>query len=303
MNLKERQQERDKLEYQIQYRLNNIIESIKADGIIDIGRAQGKYGDNVASIIRKGATEAYDIGAEYTDTQFNFYGVTEEEIQEENERVKEITNTYIIKFWRRINILIHRNDTLLQKYDFEPRSPLNSNYMATSTAIGLITRGMAYGTLNKTKHLQQFRMQPLKGARFSSKKQKAKQKKFKLTEERKQKQLEDIDKKMQLEDTRIKDMVKEVTDELFTVDPTDRDETVDQVVWNAINDQNTCEPCAELDGEYFGLDDAPIPSEICDGGDNCRCTLDVEPATSMIIYSDEEDELDQGDIELTASEF
>jgi hypothetical protein len=242
INSKQRQQERDELEYQVQYRLNNIIELIKADGITDIGRAQGKYGDNVASIIRKGATEAYDIGAEYTDTQFNFFGVTEEEILEENARVKEITNAYIIKFWRRINTLIHRNDTLLQKYDFAPRSELNSNYMATSTAIGLITRGMAYGTLNKTKHLQQFRVQPLKKAAF--------------------------------------------------IDEGDRDETIDQVVWNATMDNNTCEPCAELDGEYFGLEDAPIPSEICDGGDNCRCTLDVEPATSMIVYSDEEDELE-----------
>ncbi len=289
MNSKERQQERDKLEYQVQYRLNNIIELIKADGITDIGRAQGKYGDNVASIIRKGVTEAYDIGAEYTDTQFNFFGVTEEEIQEENTRVKEITNAYIIKFWRKIGTLIHRNDTLLQKYDFEPRSELNSNYMATSTAIGLITRGMAYGTLNKTKHLQQFRVQPLKGARFTSKKQKARQKKFKLTEERRQKQLGDIDQKVQLQRTTVEEIVK---DELFTIDPTDRDETQDQMVWNAINDNNTCEPCAELDGEYFALDDTPIPSEVCDGGDNCRCTLDVEPATSMIIYSDEEDELE-----------
>jgi len=242
MNKIERQQQRDQLEYQVQFRLNNIIELIKSDGITDIGRAQGKYGDNVASVIRKGATEAYDIGAEYTDTQFNFFGVTEEEIQEENTIVKEITNAYIIKFWRKINILIHRNDVLLQKYDFEPRSELNSNYMATSTAIGLITRGMAYGTRNKARHLQQFRVQPLKKAAF--------------------------------------------------IEEGDRDETVDQLVWNAINDNNTCEPCAELDGEYFGLDDAPIPSEICLGGDNCRCTLDVEPATSMIIYSDEEDELE-----------
>ena len=172
MNNKERQQERDKLEYQVQYRLNNIIELIKSDGITDISRAQGKYGDNVASIIRKGATEAYDIGAEYTDTQFNFYGVTEEEIQEENDIVKEITSTYIIKFWRKINVLIHRNDVLLQKYDFAPRSPLNSNYMATGTAIGLITRGMAYGTRNKAIHLQQFRVQPLKKAQDSHQRKK-----------------------------------------------------------------------------------------------------------------------------------
>lgn len=288
MNQKERQQERDKLEYQVQYRLNNVIELIKADGITDISRAQGKYGDNVASVIRKGVTEAYDIGAEYTDTQFNFFGVTEEEIQEEHTTVQEITNIYIIKFWRRVNTLIHRNDVMMQKYDFEPRSELNSNFMATSTAIGLITRGMAYGTRNKLRHLQQFRVQPLKGARFTSKKQKARQKKFKLTEERKLKQQSDIDQKMQIQHQTVEEIVK---DELFTIDPTDRDETQDQLLWNATMDNNTCEPCAELDGEYFDIEDAPIPSEICLGGDNCRCTLDVEPATSMIVYSDEEDEL------------
>ena len=238
-----RELQRKELEYQVQYHLNNIIEQIKGDGITDIGRAQGKYGTPVTSIIRKGVTEAYDIGADYTDSQFNFFGVTQEEIQEENRTVEDITSAFVIKFWRKVNTLIHRNDTLLQKYDFEPRSELNSNYMATSTAIGLVTRGMAYGTVNKVKHLQQFRVTPLKKASVKSERG-------------------------------------------------ERDETVDQVMWSAINDKNTCEECAELDGEFFDYDDPPIPSEICLGGDNCRCTLEVEPATSMIIYSDEEDELE-----------
>ena len=243
MNSKERSTAQTRLEYEVQYRLNNIIEAMKADGITDIGRAQGKYGDIVASTIRKGVTEAYDIGADYTDSQFNFFGVTEEELNQETITVKEITNIFIIKFWRKISTLMHRNDTLLQKYDFEPRSELNSNYMATSTAIGLITRGMAYGTVNKVRHLQQFRVTPLKSSAF--------------------------------------------------VDEGERDETVDQLVWNAVGDNNTCDSCAELDGEYFDYDDPPIPSEICDGGDNCRCTLDIEPATSMVMYSDEEDELEE----------
>ena len=90
---------------------------------------------------------------------------------------------------------------------------------------------------------------------------------------------------------KLKTPPEEIVKDLVTIEPGDRDETEDQLVWNATMDNNTCEPCAELDGEYFGLDDPPIPSEICLGGDNCRCTLDVEPATSMIIYSDEEDEL------------
>lgn len=162
--------------------------------------------------------------------------MTQEEITEENTTVNKITNDYIIKFWRKINTVIHRNDTLLQKYDFEPRSELNTNYMATSISIGLITRSMAYGTVNKVRHLQQFRGSPIKMA-------------------------------------------------------AERDETADQVIWNATNDNNTCDPCADLDGEYFPYDDAPIPAEVCAGQDNCRCTLDVEPATSLVIYTDEEDEL------------
>ncbi len=235
-----RELQRKELEYQVQYHLNNIIEQIKADGITDIGRAQGKYGAPVSSIIRKGVTEAYDIGADYTDSQFNFFGVTQEEIQEENRTVEDITSDFIIKFWRKVNILMHRNDVLLQKYDFEPRSELNSNYMATSTAIGLVTRGMAYGTVNKLRHLQQFRgnslaASPLKKAA----------------------------------------MIVE-----------------DQVMWNAIGDNNTCEECEELDGELFPFDDAPIPSEICLGGDNCRCSLDVVPG--------EEEEYE--DLEIEAAE-
>ncbi len=233
--------QRKELEYQVQYRLNNIIEAIKADGITDIGRAQGKYGDNVTSIIRKGITTAYDIGADYTDTQFNFFGVTQEEIQIENTTVEHITSDFVIKFWRKVNTLMHRNDVLLQKYDFEPRSELNSNYMATSTAIGLVTRGMAYGTVNKLKHLQQFRGNPMK-------------------------------------ENPLKKAAMVVED---------------QVMWNAVGDNNTCEECEELDGELFPLDDVPIPSEICLGGDNCRCTLDVVPG--------EEEEYE--DLEIEAEEF
>ena len=42
---------------------------------------------------------------------------------------------------------------------------------------------------------------------------------------------------------------------------------VDKVLWTATLESNTCDYCADLDGKYFNLDDAPkIPAH-----PNCRC--------------------------------
>jgi hypothetical protein len=51
--------------------------------------------------------------------------------------------------------------------------------------------------------------------------------------------------------------------------------------WVAADDDATCEPCGALDGDTFTLADAPgLPGgsdfgEVCDGGPNCRCFLDL----------------------------
>ena len=241
MNQRQKNQQRMTYEGVIQYQLNNIIQLIKDRGITDVSRAQHDYGAAVDNILRKGATQAYDLGSDYVDDAKGFFGVTTDEISKEGEIVNNLCTEYGAKFWRKISKLLGRNDVLLQQYDYEPRSPLNSNYMATSTAIGLITRAMALGTINKTRILQS----KLKGGAAP-----------------------------------------------YSLDEGDRDETHDQFLWSAIMDNNTCDVCAELDGQYFDVDtDIPEPGDACLGGDNCRCTLELEPATSMIVYSIEEDDL------------
>jgi hypothetical protein len=233
MNQREKNQQRMEYEGVIQYQLNNIIQLIKDKGITDVSKCQGVYGPAVENILRKGATQAYDLGSDYVDEAKGFFGVTTDEISKEGEIVNNLCTIYGVKFWRKIATLIGRNDVLLQRYDYEPRSPLNSNYMATSTAIGLITRAMALGTINKTRLLQS----KMKGG-------------------------------------------------------SEQDDTKDQFLWSAVMDNNTCDACAELDGEYFDIDeDIPEPGEACEGGDNCRCTLELEPATSFNVYTSEEDDL------------
>jgi len=280
VNKQEREQQRSELEYELQYRLNNIIEKIKAKGITQISVAQLGYNGQVEGFIRKTAIRAYDLGADYADAKLGTYNVTEDELLQEHKQVTQLVADYAPKFWRKVYNLIHRNDTLLQKYDFAPRSPLNSNYMATSTAIGLVTKAIALGTIDKIKLVQ--RLRPIKGARFTEKKQKAREKKFQLREERKKQQEEFIALKSKADST-IEDALGDTTG--VGLEEGQRDESKDQVVWNAINDRNTCEVCADLDGQYFDVDDPdmPVPGEACLGGDNCRCNYDVELATSLIV--------------------
>src|ERR1043165_6579335 len=65
MNKIERQQQRDQLEYNLQYRLSNIVDNIRNEGITDISKAQGLYGDQVKEIFRHAAYKGFVIGAEY----------------------------------------------------------------------------------------------------------------------------------------------------------------------------------------------------------------------------------------------
>jgi hypothetical protein len=235
-------EQRSQLEYDLQYRLNNIIERIKAKEINQISTAQSLYNEQVEGLLRKTAIQAYDLGADHTDSKLKLFYVTEDELLKEHQHVNELVTEYAPRFWRKVSKVIHRNDTLLQKYDFVPRSPLNSNYMATSTAIGLITRAIAIGTIDKL-NLSKNISASIKGAAI--------------------------------------------------------DTTRNQVEWIATLDNNTCDVCAELDGQLFDEDDPdiPMPGEVCDGGDNCRCFYDVIPGEEADLSEVEEDD------EITAEEF
>lgn len=41
--------------------------------------------------------------------------------------------------------------------------------------------------------------------------------------------------------------------------------------WVSIGDKNSCGPCNNLNGKIFEEEDLPEGSEVCEGGDNCRC--------------------------------
>lgn len=53
-----------------------------------------------------------------------------------------------------------------------------------------------------------------------------------------------------------------------------RREQVSFVVYSAVLDANTCEPCGETDGETGQIEDVtPVPNADCPGGAQCRCVL------------------------------
>jgi hypothetical protein len=54
------------------------------------------------------------------------------------------------------------------------------------------------------------------------------------------------------------------------------------VLYSALLDPNTCDPCSEADGQEGETpDDIPdVPNPDCDGGDKCRCV-------HVYVFSDE----------------
>ena len=148
-NQNDRITRRNAIEQDLQYRLNNVIEQIKLKDIKDTNIAQRVFGSNTEGIIRKAITAAYDLGADYVDDKLNLNVITPQELEREHREVNEQTQKYSQMFWRKVNQVIHRNDVLLQTRNYEPRSPLNSNYMATVTAVGIVTTSMALGTTTK----------------------------------------------------------------------------------------------------------------------------------------------------------
>jgi len=154
------------------------------------------------------------------------------------QNMRDIVTEYYPKIWLRLNQIIHRNDVLMQKYDFEPRSELSTNYAVTSIAISLVTAAISRGTVSE---LQQLRTAT---------------KSIKV----KQAQVEDV------------------------------------LVWTTQQDELVCPICEELDGQQWTEDDPDLQEPPDDAHDNCRCYLDIIPASE----SDLSDELEQ---ELTAEEF
>jgi len=44
------------------------------------------------------------------------------------------------------------------------------------------------------------------------------------------------------------------------------------IVYSAVLDSGTCEPCGEVDGVTGKIDEIPaVPNPACLGGSNCRC--------------------------------
>jgi len=234
MNKIERQQQRDQLEYGLQYQLSNIVDNIRNQGITDISKAQGLYGGQVREILRHYSYKAYIVGAEYAASKKRMaYFPTTIDLQ----NMREITDYYYPRIWLRLNQILHRNDVLMQKYDFEPRSELSTNYAITSVAISLITRAISRGTVSELEQLQ------------------SAHKSIKI----KQAQTEDV------------------------------------YEWNTQQDELVCPICEDLDGEQWAMDDPDLKEPPDDTHDNCRCYLDIIPASESDIEFEEP--------ELKAEEF
>ncbi len=229
---------RRQVEEALQLNLNNIIEKIKKEDNKDLSLLQSKYGKEVQEYMRAGAEEAYKQGLDYVTLIKNIPSfITTDDLKQ----IKDLAFEFYDPFWRKVNFLIHRNDSLLQKYDYEPRSELNSNYIATVTAITLTTRAIAVGTISKLIQIQTAKARVKKAglrALFRFK-----------------------------EDNVNKNGVP-------------RDAEIDQLQWNAILDQKTCPTCRALDGSIWNFNDPnkPIPGDDYSIHPNCRCFYDILPS-------------------------
>src|SRR6266540_2210885 len=146
MNQRERIQRRNTIELDLKYRLDNVIEKIKNRNITQTGDAQRLYGNEVNRTFRASIEDAYQLGIDYVTAKKNTVGFLS---TIDLDTIKKQVDDYVIKFWRKVDQLIHRNDVLLQKYNYAPRSPLNSNYLATVIAVGAITTTLALATKQK----------------------------------------------------------------------------------------------------------------------------------------------------------
>lgn len=232
---------RNEAEGLLQLHLNSIIEVIKTEQTNDLGTLQSKYGQRISEYLRAGAEAGYKQGLDYVTfvKQIPSF-ITSEDLRQ----IQDLARDFYDPFWRRLNIILHRNDTLSQRFEYEPRSELNSNYIATVTATTLTTRAIAVGTISKLQQVQTAQAVKQGGLRALF---------------------------------RFKDIIDTMKGVL-------RDEEIDQLQWNAILDRNTCPTCKALDGTIWNYDDPqkPIPGDDYSIHPNCRCFYDILPKQADI---------------------
>jgi hypothetical protein len=278
MNQKERIERRNAIESELQYKLNYVIEKIKANGITDTGQAQNRYGVEVNRLLRAATEDAYQLGIEYVTSIKKTVGFL---TQLDLDIIKEQVQKYSLKFWRKVDMVIHRNDVLLQKYNYEPRSELNTNYLATVVAVAVVTTTLAKATMQKARVLS-----PVKSAAIQKKLPKCP--KGKHWDVKLKKCVDDeTPPPSSMPFPPIPDLISPglaAASFFLSEDEEGEYQTEDYVnerivmVWNALLDNRTCAVCESLDGTVWDvLDvDAPIPGDEGDIHDNCRCWYDIE---------------------------
>jgi len=49
----------------------------------------------------------------------------------------------------------------------------------------------------------------------------------------------------------------------------------------AVGDENTCLPCAQAaEASPYAVGEVPLPGELCDGQDACRCEVEMADAAA-----------------------
>jgi hypothetical protein len=274
-NQSEKIRQRNAIEDKLVYNLNYIIETIKKLGIKDTGLAQKQFGDKVNEQMRGAAFEAFSLGAQEITNKLKtvyFPSTTDLEI------VKNNVAKYSEKFWYNVHALLHRNDVLLQKNNYEPRSELNSNYMATKISIALVTTSMSLGTAQKARVLQS---NVLKSSKLVPKCPKGKHWDTKL----KKCVDDDITTPSVLPYPPEPDPLADLSGILGLASLALGDDSISEeqgqrilLVWNAILDNKTCPLCESYDGSLWNPNDPNLPVLGSEGDihDNCRCFWDSQ---------------------------
>src|SRR5688572_18029863 len=128
MNNQNRIRRRTEIENGLQTRLNSIIDKLKINPEI-------KQDTEIHNTIRAAVEDSYQLAIDYVAEQRGTVGfLTSQDL----DIIKKQTDDYTLKFQRKVDQVVHRNDVLLQRYNYEPRPPLNTNYRAPFIPRGII---------------------------------------------------------------------------------------------------------------------------------------------------------------------
>jgi SPP1 gp7 family putative phage head morphogenesis protein len=225
--------------------LNHVVLQITEENTSDIALLNRVFSKRVDQLIRSAVQSAYLVGIDYVGgvkKRSHEMFITSTDV----DQIKALTAEFSEIFWRRVAVVLHQKDTMLQHRSarFSPRSSLTLASLVTSLATKLVTKTIALATIAKVNALKASATPSATGSQQDSNKiAHASNNNNKLNKS-------------------------------AAADGTDPS-TVETLQWVTQHDERVCPFCTDLDGTIWTSDDPSIVIPGTDSHENCRCRLDV----------------------------